>query len=84
MNDGQIANKIKEALSLDRSGSIDVSIQEFGRAWFAGKRISDKEFTKKMLNFTKKYELKYLVVLNRGRPVAVRFWQIKLLEDKNV
>lgn len=81
MNDGQIANKIKEALSHDKNGVIDVPIQEFGRAWFSGKKVGDKEFTEKMLAFANKYELKYLVVLNRGRAVAIRFWQIKLLKE---
>lgn len=83
MNDDEIALRIKQGISAN-NGLVEIPIQEFGQVWFKGKKVKDKDFTKKMLDFTEKYELKYITILTpKLKPIAIRFWQTELLEEKN-
>jgi len=64
--------KIKEGL-LDKT-SVEVSFKYFLHEWFPKQQISDKDFTRALLDFDDKYSLNHIVILDGKGAVAVRFW----------
>jgi hypothetical protein len=61
---------------------IEIDIRQLIQTWF-GKPASDAEITRKLLDFTKQFDLKYVVVLQGpGNPTLVRFWKrTELIEE---
>lgn len=79
--DYKLASEITEALS--KEGFVEIDIRQLIHLWFSNKPTQDAEITKKLLDFTKQFDLKYLVVLQGpGTPTLVRFWKkSELIEE---
>jgi len=88
MKEKQVADKIRESIKAGKYDIIEVQIQTFIGLWFQGKQFSDKEFTKKLMAFTKTYDFDNVLILNKQKvATAIRFWekgsQIELKEEDN-
>lgn len=73
---------VKEGL-LDKT-SLDIPFKHFIHEWFPNKqRVSDKDITRALLDFDKKYDLDHLVILDGRGAIAVRFWwkKYRILEN---
>ena len=68
----RLFEKIKKGL-LDKT-SLEVSFRYFLINWFPKQNISDRGFTRALLDFDKKYDLDHIVILDGKGAVAVRFW----------
>jgi len=78
MHDYEIAKKIRADIKLGKIGILEVIIQNFINLWFQGKQFTDKNFTKKLMNFAKTYDFGYVIILNgRKQGIAVRLWERK-------
>jgi hypothetical protein len=78
MHDYEVARKIREAIKSGKIGMLEVIIQTFADLWFRGKRLTDRDFTKKLMNFAKTYDFGYVVILNGHKQgIAIRFWEKK-------
>lgn len=64
---------IREGL-LDQT-SVEIPFKHFIHEWFPNKqRVPDKDITRALLDFDKKYDLDHLVILDGRGAIAVRFW----------
>jgi len=63
---------IREGL-LDQT-SMEIPFKHFLMEWFPNQNVSDKDFTKALLDFDKKYDLDHIVILNGKGAMAIRFW----------
>ncbi|KKL95562.1 hypothetical protein LCGC14_1853380 [marine sediment metagenome] len=78
MHDYEIAKKIRADIKSGKIGVLEVIIQNFINLWFQGKQFTDKNFTKKLMNFAKTYDFGYVIILNgRKQGIAVRLWERK-------
>lgn len=69
MKEKDLVRKIKDNIQ------EDVPIEVFVNLWFHGKKFSDDQMTSKLLEFSDKHKLDYLIVV--GKPHKVRFWKLK-------
>jgi len=65
--------------------NVEIPFKYFLTNWFPKQNVPDKDFTRTLLNFDKKYGLDHIITLNNGVPMSIRFWLKKrsLVEDKN-
>jgi len=88
MNEKAVANKIRETIRTNKNNVLEVVIQNFADMWFRGRKFSDTQFTKKLINFAKTYDFDYVLILNQHKiATVIRFWekgsQIESKEKEN-
>ena len=69
MKEKDLAKQIKDRIN------EDVPLEIFVNLWFRGKKFRDDQMTNKLLEFSKKNNLDYLIVISKPR--RVRFWKLK-------
>lgn len=78
MHNYEIAKKIRADIKANGTGLLEVITQNFVNFWFQGKKFTEKDFTKKLMNFAKTYDFGYVIILNRHtQGIAIRFWEKK-------
>jgi hypothetical protein len=86
MGEYDIAKKIRELIEASNGSSVEIVTKSFVDLWFRGKKFTDIDFTKKLIDFSNTYDFGHVIILNhRGVMEAIRFWEkekIKLLENK--
>ncbi len=76
MNEYNIAATIRRTIKSNHNSWAEIVIQTFPNLWFRGKKFTDSDFTKKLMQFAKIYEFGYVTILNNhGVGVAIRFWE---------
>lgn len=68
----KLYQRIKNDL-LDKMNT-EVPFKYFLINWFPKQNIPDKDFTRALLDFDKKYNLDHIIILNGKGAMAVRFW----------
>jgi hypothetical protein len=64
--------KIREGL-LDQT-SVEIPFKYFLMERFPNQQVPDKDFTRALLDFDKKYNLDHVIILGGKGAVAIRFW----------
>ena len=75
--------KIREGL-LDQT-SMEIPFKHFLIEWFPNQRVEDRDFTRALLDFDKKYNLDHIIILSGKGAAAVRFWwqKDKIVEEND-
>ena len=73
LDEYQLSREIQKHLNINNYCTLNINV--FVELWRErNNMLSNKDFTTKLLNFSKKYNLKYVIIEERGVYQFIRFW----------
>jgi hypothetical protein len=77
----ELYQKIKEGL-IDKT-NIEIPFKYILQTWFPNQKISEKNFTRALLDFNYRYNLDNVIILEGNNPIIIRFWWKKYIIGEN-